>query len=170
MMYKFLVLLCFTVLSFFAASGQNIRDYYVANVQLGGTLYFIFPMALFEQAENGELTMDITYKTKKDSATVNFTYYQKAAEEADSVSFSGPAGKLSGVPQKLYIEAKKASEWEHRYSLKLPFGQLSAFFAGEAPFRIQIYSKGKILTYNPKRVGWAKQIKIVNTILSMAKM
>lgn len=169
-MHKFLVLLCFMILPFFAASGQNIRDYYVTNVQSDGTLYFIFPMALFEQPGNGELIMDITYKTKMDSATVNFTYNQKMVAEADSVSFNGPVERFCGVPQKLYIEAKKLPHWEHRYSLKLPFGQLSALFAAEAPFRIQIYSKGKILTYNPKRVGWTKQVKIVHTILSMAKM
>lgn len=162
--------MCFVAFSFFSVSAQNIRDHYVTNVQSDGTLYFIFPMALFEQAGNGELIMDITYKTKKDSATVNFTYRQKALVEADSVSFNGPAGSLNGVPLKLYVEATKIPEWEHRYSLKLPFARLSALFTAEAPFRVQIYSKGKVLTYNPKRAGWTKQAKIVHTILSMAGM
>lgn len=169
-MNNFFVLLCLAAFPFFTVSGQNLRNHYVTNVQSDGTLYFIFPMALFEQSENGELIMDITYKTKMDSATVNFSYNQKTVAEADSVIFNSPAGKFCGIPQKLYIETKKLSEWEHRYSLKLPFGQLYALFAAEVPFRIQIHSKGKILAYNPKRAGWTKQVKIVHTILNMAKM
>ncbi|MEG0795307.1 MAG: hypothetical protein RR397_02180 [Odoribacter sp.] len=166
-MNKLLILLCLVT---FSASGQNIRDYYVTNNQLDGTLFFIFPLSLFEERGNGDLTIDITYKTKRDSATVNFTYYQTSMTVADSVSFDGNTERLSGIPQKLYIEAQKLPHWEHRYSLKVPFKQLSAIFAKETPFRIHIYSQGKLLTYNPKRTGWSKHIKIIHTILEMTQM
>lgn len=166
-MNKILVLLCFVASSAF---GQNIRDYYVTNAQADGMLYFIYPLSLFEQAGNGDLTLDITYKTKKDSATVNFSYYQKEIIAADSVSFDGTAGQVNGIPQKLFIETKKLPEWEHRYSLKLPFKQLAMLFAAESPFRIQVYSQGKVMTYHPKRVGWTKNTRIIHTILDMAAM
>ncbi|MEG1544754.1 MAG: hypothetical protein RR382_09565 [Tannerellaceae bacterium] len=166
-MNKLIILFCFVSFSVF---GQNVSKYYVANHQSDGILYFIYPLSLFEERGNGDLTIDITYKTKSDSATVNFTYCQKGMTVADSVSFNGTSGLvISGIPQNLYLEAKKLPNWEHRYSLTVPFKQLSSLFASKSSFNICIYSQGKQLIYSPKR-GWEKHANIIHTILDMAQL
>lgn len=163
-----LFLLCVITIS---THGQNLQDHYVAKKQTDGTLYFIFPFTLFEQAGQHEgLTMDITYKSGNDSATINFTYYQKKTACADSVLFSNSLDSVSARTEKIYIEVRKMPVWEHRYSLKLPFQKLNTLFSTNTPTTVTLYSQGEELIYTPKKAIWTKHTKIISTILDMIQL
>lgn len=91
-----------------SASAQKIKGRYVSKVQEDGTIYHTFPETLFSSREAGDLTFDITYKTRQDgTATVNFTYYAAQAAPSDSVRFEAGTVTLAGPVEKIYIEPEK---------------------------------------------------------------
>lgn len=167
-MNKTLLLLLLLCLIAFHIVAQNLQEYYVSKIQSDGTLYFIFSLPLFEQQGSEDLKMDITYKTGTDSATLNFTYSQKAMMPADSVSFLYASNRLTTTANKFYIETHKMPIWEHRYSVKLPFKQLSKLFEAGEPVQMVIHSQKQKLVYTSRKASWKKHSKIINAILYMA--
>lgn len=136
------------------ASAQNIRSRYVQKVQEDGTIYHTFPCTLFENADAGDLTFDITYKARQDGmATLNFTCTPDTSAQADSVLFDAGRTQLRGAVERIYIEPDRR-RWKHRYSLRTPAASLCTFFDEEALPQVTLYIGDRRLVYRAKRSAW----------------
>lgn len=152
-MIKSLLLALFAVGSC-AVSAQNIRGRYVSKAEEDGTIYHTFPCTLFENAEAGDLTFDITYKERQDGlATLNFTCLREDAAAVDSVLFDGGRTQLRGAVRRIYAEPEK-KRWKHRYSLRTPLASLCTFFDEEALPTVTLYGGGRSTVYWAKRSAW----------------
>lgn len=152
-MIKSLLLALFLAASC-CAGAQNIRNRYVQRVQEDGTIYHTFPCTLFEHAQAGDLTFDITYKERQDGrATLNFTCTLPDAAQADSVRFDAGRTQLHGPVGRIYIEPEKKG-WRHRYSLRIPVAALCPFFDEEVLPQVTLYIGDRSVVYRAKRSAW----------------
>lgn len=87
-----------------SAIGQNIKGYFVSKTEGDGTIYHTFPCTLFEAAQIGELTFDITYKSHSDGkAIINFTCEMDNTNAVDSLQFVSGQTQLKGAVKNIYI-------------------------------------------------------------------
>ncbi len=145
------VLLCATT-----AAAQKIRDRYVSRIEEDGTIYHTLPQTLFAHRQYGDLTFDITYKTRRPErrATVNFTCSLPGAAPVDSARFTAGEVAFGGPVEKLFVEPGKR-EWTHRYTLSTPVDPLFVFFDETAqPARVTLYRGGESAVYEAKRPAW----------------
>lgn len=157
-----LLLLC---LSTFQSQGQKLKEYYTARPQINGILYHIFPVTLFTNEMNGDLTFDITYQQYQDSATLNFTYYSSQPTPIDSICLETSLQKYSHSATKLFIEAENNKKWKHRYSTKVPITFFYTFFKQETQPEIKLYLAEKSVIYIPHESAWKQKSVTLNTIL-----
>jgi len=150
-------------------NGQNISKYYTSSLQENGTLYFIIPQSGFNNNKiNGKLTYDITYLTTNDTATLNFSYFDMANRDIDSVVFIGVNKKCSSSVKKIFIETKK-QKWHYRYSSKILFTDLINFFNQSDNPKIILYTKQGAVELNIKARTWKKQSSVTTKILTLIK-
>jgi len=144
------------LLSATAAAAQKIRDRYVSRIEEDGTIYHTLPQTLFAHRQYGDLTFDITYKTRRPerTATVNFTCRLPGAEPVDSARFTAGEVAFGGPVEKLFVEPDKRA-WTHRYTLATPVDPLFVFFDETAePARVTLYRGGEPVVYDAKRSAW----------------
>lgn len=135
-------------------SAQNIRNRYVQRVQEDGTIYHTFPCTLFENADAGDLTFDITYKAQQDGmATLNFTCTLDDSPKADSVVFDAGHTQLRGAVERIYIEPERRL-WKHRYLLRVPVESFRTFFDDEALPQVTLHVGERRVVYRAKRSAW----------------
>lgn len=145
------LLLCAT-----AAAAQKIRDRYVMRIEEDGTIYHTLPQTLFTHRDYGDLTFDITYKTRQPErrATVNFTCHLPDAAPVDSARFTAGEVTFGGTVGKLFVEPDRRT-WTHRYTLSTPVDPLFVFFDEAAqPTRVTLYRGGEATVYEVKRPAW----------------
>lgn len=162
-----LLLLC---LSAFQSQGQKLKEYYTARPQINGILYHIFPVSLFTNKANGDLTFDITYQQYQDSAILNFTYYNSQPTPIDSICLVTPLQKVSHPTTKLFIEAENNKKWKHRYSAKIPITFLYTFFRQETNPEIKLYPAEKSVVYILHKSEWKQKSASLNTILQTIQL
>jgi hypothetical protein len=151
-------------------NGQNISKNYSSSIQNNGMLYFVFPQKGFENNKyRGKLTYDITYLTSKDTATLNFSYFEKSKRDIDSISFSNEAIKFSGSVKKIFIETNKLN-WHYRYSTKVSFTDLNSFFIPNSNPKITIYSKQGDILLSTKQSDWIKKASKTKKILTLISL
>lgn len=153
------------------AQAQKIRDHYVSRVEEDGTIYHTLPQTLFANPERGDLTFDITYKTRQPErhATINFTYRAAQPAEIDSVRFAAGKVVLAGAAGKLFIEPEKR-EWVHRYTLSVPVDPLFLFFdAAAEPVSVTLYAGGDAVEYRVKRAAWRSFAPVGSRIFEMIR-
>lgn len=150
-------------------NGQNISKYYTSSLQGNGTLYFIFPQSGFNNNKiNGKLTYDITYLTTNDTATLNFSYYDKLDRTIDSVVFISGNQTFSSSAKKIFIETKK-TKWHYRYSSKILFTDINVFFSQADNPNIILYTQQGTVELNIKTKTWKKQSSVTKKILTLIK-
>ncbi|MGB9772388.1 MAG: hypothetical protein ACPLX7_10510 [Candidatus Kapaibacteriota bacterium] len=150
-------------------NGQNISKYYTSSLQGNGTLYFIFPQSGFNNNKiNSKLTYDITYLTTNDTATLNFSYYDKLDRTIDSVVFICGNQRFSSIAKKIFIETKK-TKWHYRYSTNLLFTELNVFFNSADNPKIILYTQQGTVELNIKAKTWKKYSSVTKKILTLIK-
>ncbi|HLU51121.1 MAG TPA: hypothetical protein VKZ42_03085 [Flavobacteriaceae bacterium] len=150
-------------------NGQNISKYYTSSLQEKGTLYFILPQMGFENSNNkNKLIYDITYRTKNDTVTLNFSYFDKLDITLDSIALVNVNQELSSSLEKLYIETKK-SKWHYRYSSQFLFADINTFFNQPGPPKIILYNRQGTVELNIKTKTWKKQSSLIKKILALIK-
>ena len=166
--YPFLIFLVLFVP--FLGHAQNISSYYKSSKQLNSTLYFVMPKMVFENSLNGNtLTYDITYSTVNDSATVNFSYLNNSARQIDSIAFFQNSREFHSKTKKLFIEPRK-SKWNHRYSSRFLFTDLTLLFNQENSPKLFIYTGSGVDELFIKQRSWTKNSSIVSKILTMISL
>ena len=167
--YPFLTLLVFLFLPY-PGNGQNITKYYKISKQSNGILYFVMPKMVFENSLNGSiLNYDITYLTVNDSATVNFSYLNNSAILIDSIAIIQSSKKFFSKTKKIFIEPQK-STWNHRYSSRFLFGDLTFVFNQETDPKILIYSNSGVSELLIKQKNWIKNADIVSKVFTMIRL
>jgi len=148
-------------------SGQNISNKYSSSYQNNGMLYFIFPQNGFKNNKLGsKLNYDITYLTTKDTATLNFSYYEKSNRKIDSIGFFNERTKINSRIKKIYIETKK-QKWHYRYSTQISFIDLNKFFTTTDNAKIIVYTKQENIILSIKSSSWNKQASTIKKILTL---
>ena len=169
---RFLFLLIISCFSFCSncLQAQNIRKSYVASTQTDGILYFIVPQKGFaNSAKDAKIEYDITYKTSRDSATFNFSYFGKNEIKVDSIGLPNGNKQILLYPKRIFVEPKK-NKWHFRYTSTVLFSNLEQFFKQDAnTAKIIIYSQGRSLETTIKKKTWEDQATIINKIFTMIK-
>lgn len=150
-------------------NGQNISKFYNSSLQGNGTLYFIFPQSGFHNNKiKSKLTYDITYLTSSDSATLNFSYFDKLDRTIDSVTFISNSQKFSSSIKKIFIETKK-TKWHYRYSTNILFTDLNIFFNQADNAKIILHTQQGMVELSIKTKTWKKQSSVTKRILTLIK-
>jgi hypothetical protein len=150
-----------------SVSGQNISNKYSSSYQNNGMLYFIFPQNGFNNNKLGsKLDYDITYLTTKDTATLNFSYFEESNRKIDSFGFFNDVNNITSRVKKIYIETKK-QKWHYRYSTQISFIDLNKFFTPTDNAKIILYTKEENITLSIKPSNWNKLASLTKKILTL---
>ncbi|NCB07157.1 MAG: hypothetical protein EOM73_03220 [Bacteroidia bacterium] len=150
-------------------NGQNISKYYTSSLQGNGVLYFISPQIEFSNnIINAKFIYDITYLTTNDTATINFSYYDKNEKTIDSVVFVSDNQRYSARVKKLFIETKKL-KWHYRYSFNFSFTDLNIFFNQTDNPKIILYTQQGAVELSVKTKTWKKKSVLIKKILTLIK-
>ena len=149
----------------FTAQSQSLKRYYVSNLQAKGVLYFILPQNIFKSADT-DFTYDITYMSKADSVTFNFTVFAKDFFQVQQLQLQTNTSKVQVPVQKLYVEAKKAG-WTARYSTKISYADMQDFFKNKNTPQVVLQQNGSSKTLSCKAKQWKKTSTINNKIVQV---
>lgn len=153
------------------ASGQKLGKYYTATMLENGTLYYLFPMEDFREAENkSPLVFDISYLSSRDSAILNFSYFHSFALPADHLALHFGDTVITSYPvRKLFVEVEKKNRWHHRYSSTIHMADLDLFFqSGQTP-EIIITAKDMQLRYLINKSKWNRRSRIFSLIIQVIR-
>lgn len=164
---SFLVLLICILLQT-ELGAQKLSRYYVSFKTTNGTLYFIRPQNMYRSA-TGHFSYDITASSQSDSLTLNFSYYDPAILEPDSLIL-GLGSKKCGSPlSKLFVESGRKN-WHYRMSARFSMKDTEAFFAQSDPPSIQISCKEKSLSMSAKTSKWKKYAPLNMRIFHLIRL
>ena len=154
-----------------SAAAQKLKKYYTSSIESKGAIYYIFPLKGFKNTtSNSSFVYDITYLASNDSATVNFSYFDKNALVLDSMCFTHKDQTCSMQPiKKIFIESKK-SKWHYRYTTKIAFADLKIFFGVPSNPQISLHSNKGRLQLNEKSRTWKKQAAVITRILELISL
>lgn len=168
---KKVILLLLTLLPLMAVA-QKIQRHYVVREDGEGTIHHLMPATLFEAAGYGELTYDITWRDNRTGepqpATLNFTYYAREAQPADSLAVRGERINLCLACQKLYIDPENRT-WKHRYSLSVAIDEINHLYEEETP-EILLYTPRGEIRFTPKRSAWQNYCPIGRRIFQTIEL
>jgi len=149
---------------------QNISKRYITTLQGNGVLCFVFPQSGFKNNKmKSEFVYDITYLTTNDTATINFSYWDKSNLTFDSITIYNANKKYSSVVKKIFVESKK-QRWHYRYSSMFLFTDLISFFDQSDTPNIILYTKQGAIELNIKARTWKKQSFMTDKILTLIKL
>lgn len=168
--YLLLILACLLPL---AGHAQKIKGRYTSRAQEDGTLYHLYPVELFSNRENGNLTFDITYKALKSPAaepraTINFTYYADRTLPADSIRFSCGDIAMQGRTEKIYVEPDK-KRWKHRYTVSVPAATLYRYFDETRTPAVTLYTRQGAVEFPVRRSEWKDYAPVAFRIFEMIR-
>lgn len=151
----------------FNVQSQNLSRHYASSVQENGILYYILPQEGFQnKTQKSKFVYDITYLTTQDSATVNFSYFDKSNLKIENLLVQYSNLEIFTIPERLYIETK-GKNWHYRYSFKMLYSDLVQLFnESRSPEFILNTDQGPILL-KIKSGTWQKQSAIIKKILSL---
>lgn len=149
--------------------GQNIKKYYIFKTQEKGNLYYLFPVILFEDADKGKLSYDLTYTSWNDTVVMNFTYLKPEPLLIDSLKYISGKNEIVGKVKKLYVEPD-SKKWVHRYSIESKSEDFFRLYDSNVIPEIIIYSNGKEYKYHSKNSNWLKYVPIGQKIFKMIRL
>lgn len=162
------IVMCITVVG--SAIGQNIKGHFVSKTEDEGTIYHTFPCTLFEAAQIGGLTFDITYKSHSDGkAIINFTCQMDDTNAVDSVHFVSGQTQMKGAVKKIHISPQK-KRWTHRYSFITDVEPLYTFFNVSTTPQVVVYGQGNAYTYKVKPAAWRAKAPVMHKIFEMVRI
>lgn len=168
----YLLLCCFCLLAT-AGHAQKIKGRYTSRAQEDGTLYHLYPVELFSNRANGNLTFDITYKALKTpaedpQATINFTYYADRTQPADSILFRCGSLAMRGKTEKIYIEPDK-KRWKHRFTVSVPVAQLERYFDESQTPEVLLFTRQGEIVFPVRRSEWRSYAPVGFRIFEMIR-
>lgn len=138
-------------------------------MQEEGVLYFILPKSGFKNIkQKSELNYDITYFSANDSATLNFSYFDKPFQTIDSLLFTTGNKIHSFRVKRIFIETKK-KKWHYRYSTTIAFKDLIGIFNHTERVEIILYTQHDPIALNIKPKTWNKQSAVLEKIFTLIK-
>ena len=151
------------------SSAQNLSKYYVSSTQPDGILYFIKPQTNFNNPEiKTDFTFDVTYLNTNDSATVNFTYFDKKNIYPESITIAYGDWKYQTTLKRIYVDVDK-DRWRYRYTLQIPFDQLVIFYRANAPVITITTNTPRTITIKPVK-QWEKNADINHKIMQIIQI
>lgn len=167
---NFIVLLViFLLMSTSSGIAQNISKHYTSSMQDEGVLYFIFSKSGFKNNKmKSKLNYDITYFSANDSATLNFSYFDKSIRTIDSLLFTGSNKTSFLKAKKIFIETKH-KKWHHRYSLSVAFKDLDTLFSQAEKPVIILYTQQGIVELTIKAKTWKKHSSVLKKTFVLIK-
>ena len=168
--FSFITALIFLVCSQ-SAEAQKLKKYYTSSIESKGAIYYIFPLKGFKNpSSGGYFVYDITYLTGHDSATVNFSYFDKNALVLDGICFTNNDRACTLQPlKKIFIESKK-SKWHYRFTTKMAFADLKNFYVANHTAKISLHSNKGQLDLKEKKRTWKKQAGAITRILELISL
>lgn len=154
-----------------SVKAQKLKKYYTSSIESKGAIYYIFPLKGFKNtASNSSFVYDITYLTGHDSATVNFSYFDKNALVLDSICFTNDvkACVMQSV-KKIFIESKK-SKLHYRFTTKMAFADLKNFYLADHAAKISLHSNKGQIDLREKNRTWKKQAGAIRRILELISL
>lgn len=169
--YFFRSFLLFLFLSFFylMTNAQNISKYYKSSIQDNGTLYFIQPKQEFkDKKKRCKFSCDITFLTRDDSVSLNFSFLDANIVNIDSIRFiQGNNKQITSKTRRIYVESDK-SFWLHRYSASFLFEDIKSMFSQEKEITVLIYYDESLTKQLYAKKGkWKKQSTIMSKIFAL---
>ena len=165
--YSVALIVLFSVVAHSAATAQNPDKYYTRRVQEGGDVFFVYPNEDFRNTDDrSAFAFDITMREGADTATINFTYYSENPLPASKLGIKTTEMNIESDVTKLYVDPLKKN-WEHRYTVSIPAGQLIRVFTEPLPPRFVIETKSGKLVYEAKNRKWEKYAGVINKIFYM---
>jgi hypothetical protein len=146
------------MLAQFAANAQKLSKYYTKLSQPEGMVYFIKPQSNFSN-----FIMDVTYLDYKDTAVINFTFFDREDITPETLTIKYDNWHYQSDVKQIYIDRKK-KQWIYRYSFRIPFEQLVLFYSAKAPSLTITTSSSRIITIKPVK-RWKKNLEINNSII-----
>ena len=146
-------------------NAQNPSAYYVSSMQSTGILYFVRPQTYFRNLNtNADLIMDVTYLNSRDSATINFSYFDRENINLETINISYDSWQYQTDVKRIFVEMKK-KQWHYRYTFDIPFEQLELFYKTNAPV-ISLAAGSRTINIQPIR-RWRKNSEINNLIIQI---
>jgi hypothetical protein len=145
------VLLIFSI----SCSAQKISNRFSSILQDNGTFYFIYKQGNFQGKQKVSLHFDISYLTSRDSATFNFSYFDKDITSIDSLILISPNKRLAVYAKKLFVEPY-GKKWQHRFTTSPVFNDLQGFFVANPNPTMLLHTKNGYKTLHIKRRRWNK--------------
>lgn len=162
-----LLLLC---LSSPQLCAQDISDSYISSIQPQGTLYFIKPIKGFENKDtDSEFIFDITTYSYKDTAILNFSFYDERVLTPDSLVLVSGENRLAVPVKKLFVESEK-SVWEYRCTTVLPASRLASLVHPQLPLIILLKSDKGLVRLTIKDRKWEKEGAALEKIFALIAM
>ena len=148
---------------------QKIDNKYTSLKQEKGVFFFIKPIKGFKSIKkNNKFIYDITFITIKDTAVFNFSYFEKRGLDINRIMFKNENFSLSYKASKLFIDTKNA-KWHYRYTVNIPFIELSNFFAGNNLIITLETQQGDVKISMSKR-KWKGHSAKMNKIMILIKL
>ena len=161
-----LLICCMAALIPDKTNAQNPSAYYVSTKHPTGILYFIRPQTCFKNPKtNTDWILDVTYLNSKDSATINFSYFDSENINLETITISYNNWQYQATLKRIFVEADK-KQWHYRYTFNIPFSQLVLFYRTKAPvITISTNSSRTIPIHTVKK--WEKNADVNNRIIQI---
>lgn len=150
-------------------NAQNISKHYISTQMEQGMLYFILPDKQFKNNKtDSKLIYDITYTTIDDNVILNFSLYDMAQINIDSIVLALDEHKFRSPANKLFI-ATKRQKWHYRYSAKFLFEDINTIFNSTTPPEIILTSVQGNIELKTSPGKWKKHSAIIKKIITLIK-
>jgi len=161
-----LLIFCILMFTQCESSAQKLSNYYVTSSQPEGVLYFIKPQTnFFTPSAKKEFIMDVTYPDYKDTAIINFTFFDKEDIHLQTITVAYNNWQYQSVVQRIYIDREK-KQWRYRYSFQIPFEQLVFFYRAKTPILTLTTNSSSTITIKPMK-QWEKNSEVNNRIIQV---
>ena len=162
----FIYLSCSLFLTSCAA--HKTKKYYSAYIQGNGMLYHANTPYSFHDNSGNHFVYDITYLPDKDSAILNFSFYDKAAITIDSISLARSGSTALSAPAKrIFIEQRK-NKWHYRYTAAFGAAVLNKLLLqnSSAPL-VAIHTDKGGLSLSISNKHWKWQYAVLSKVITL---
>lgn len=147
-------ILAFLVVSI-SCSAQKISNRFSSILQDNGTFYFIYKQGTFYGKKKTSLHFDISYLSSRDSATFNFSYFDKEITSIDSLILIAATKRVAVPAKKLFVEPY-GKKLQHRFTTSALFNDLVPFFSENSNPLIILHTKNGYKSLKISSGRWKK--------------
>ena len=166
MYMRYFTLLLFFFLFVVSSTAQSIDKRYRSTITQTGTLHFFRPMKLTRIENMKSFVYDMTYLSKTDSVTLNFTLEIINSQNVEKVVLQTDGViAIENAPKMLYRDVLKSS-YKVRISVGVPYKDIERIFKSETPLSFFItLSDGTVCKATYSKSKWRKEHVNITRIL-----